>query len=117
MNEVAISLKCFHYNFPNVTSFGSNLTFEHSNSLNIFSAVTTPFVAGILPFVDLSVILFSLVLSRYQCQLRREIECWSLIDLKTKERIRLIYWNVQSLIKVKYFQKGNKVKMKWLFEK
>ena len=63
--------------------------------------IAAMFAAGAWSFVDISIIQLSLVLSCYQRHLRQQIDDrWSSIDLKTKERFRMAYWNIQMLIKV-----------------
>ena len=69
-----------------------------------FRMIMTPFAAGIWPFIDYSIIQLSLVLSCYQSSLRQQIERWAWINLKAKERIRITYWSVQTLIKVRTFK-------------
>lgn len=95
LNELVIGLKYIH--------FPLNSTAEDEGQsilLVIFRSTMTPFTAGLMPFVDFSVIHLSLIFSSYLKQLRKEIENWSSLGLKAKERLRLTYWKVQSLIKV-----------------
>ncbi len=86
---------------PNIPPMNS-ATEEQSTLLVIFRSIMTPFTAGLMPFVDFSVIHLSLIFSAYMKQLRKEIEHWSSLGLKAKERLRLTYWKVQFLIKVKF---------------
>ena len=72
-------------------------------SIGCFRVIMTPFAAGIWPFIDYSIIQLSLVLSYYQRSLRKRIEQWARINLNEKERIRITYWTVQSLIKVSIY--------------
>lgn len=95
LNELVIGIK---YIRPTMNSATEEE--DQSTLLVIFRSIMTPFTAGLMPFVDFSVIQLSLIFSAYLKQLRKEIEHWSSLGLKAKERLRLTYWKVQSLIKV-----------------
>ncbi|XP_046636928.1 uncharacterized protein LOC124315343 [Daphnia pulicaria] len=94
LNELVIGIK---YIRPTMNSATEEE--DQSTLLVIFRSIMTPFTAGLMPFVDFSVIQLSLIFSAYLKQLRKEIEHWSSLGLKAKERLRLTYWKVQSLIK------------------
>ncbi len=102
LNELAVNLLIANYSTNEIQQPTNTTTQPNRSSslIGIFHGVMTPFAAGIWSFVDLSVIHLSLIFSSYQRQLRREIDRWSSLGLKAKERLRLTYWNVQALIKV-----------------
>lgn len=103
-NEFAVNWKYFG-STTNATRDANSTGVSHQTTRpDIFRAIATPLVAGIWMFVDLSVVHFSLIFSCYQRQLVKKIDHWSLLDLNTKERVRLTYWSVQALIKVRFGQ-------------
>jgi hypothetical protein len=102
LNELVIGLKHINLSLNSTAEEEDQFTL-----LVIFRSMMTPFTAGLMPFVDFSVIHLSLIFSSYLKQLRKEIELWSSLGLKAKERLRLTYWKVQYLIKVNIIRRLN----------
>jgi hypothetical protein len=94
LNELVIDLEYIH------SPLKSDAEEDRITLLIIFRSTMTPIQAGLIPFVNFSIIHLSLIFSSYLKELRKEIEHWSSLGLKAKERLRLTYWKVQSLIKV-----------------
>lgn len=95
-NEATIHAKYYRLSVEN----SSINSFE-----GFFHASVTPLAAAIWIFVDLSVIHLSFIASCYQRQLRHQIDRWAEHDLQFKEKIRMAYKTVQSIVKVSFISK------------
>ena len=98
LNELVIDLEYIH------SPLKSESEEDQITLLIIFRLTMTPIQAGLIPFINFSIIHLSLIFSSYLKELRKEIEHWSSLGLKAKERLRLTYWKVQSLIQVNTIQ-------------
>ena len=69
--------------------------------MTIFYFVIFPLYGPVFwTFVDMSVVLFSLIFKSYLLHLNQLIDRWAEMSLADKENLRLIYWSVQSMIQV-----------------